>query len=572
MKMTGAQLACFALESLGISHTFGIPGVHTTELYDELEKSKTITPILVTHEQSASFMADAVSRTSDSVGCIVVVPAAGLTHAMSGIGEAYVDGIPMLVITGGIKRELDKRYQLHELDQQQVAHGITKAQFLVKSHAEVIPTLYEAYSEATEGEPGPVMVEIPFEILSFLGESPKPLPYVPHEPVKYHNSRDITAVVDLLKSAEKPVLYVGWGAVNATEQLIQLAEAVGAPVATTLQGLSSFPASHPLHAGMGFGHASVPAAQKSFKDHDLMIAVGVRFSELATGSYGIEVSENLVHIDINPEVFHKNYPAKVAIQGDASIVLQEILQELSPGSKECSELRKLIRTEKENYRNSWKRDSEIVSPISFFDSLSKEISDSTIVVTDDGNHTFLTAELLPLSQPKQFISPTDFNCMGYAIPAAIGSKLANPSKEVVAIVGDGAFMMTGMELTTAASLNQGIVFVVFSDAELGQIASFQKTIFNRKVCTKLPSFQLEPFAQATGCAYFKIENNSDCADVLARAFAHSRKNIPVIVEVTIDYSEKTAMTKGAAKATFSRFSTVEKLRYLSRMIKRKLLG
>ena len=170
MKKTGAELTLFALEQLGITHTFGIPGVHNTELYDQLNSSKKITPVMVTHEGGAAFMADAVSRVGGSVGTLVVVPAAGLTHAASGIGEAFLDGIPMLVICGGIRNDLEYGYQLHEMDQHQFMKGLTKESFLIQTHEEVIPTLYKAYGVATEGEPGPVFVEIPVNIQLMKGE------------------------------------------------------------------------------------------------------------------------------------------------------------------------------------------------------------------------------------------------------------------------------------------------------------------------------------------------------------------------------------------------------------------
>jgi acetolactate synthase-1/2/3 large subunit len=170
MKKTGAALARFALEQLGVKYTFGIPGVHNTELYDELNSSESIQPVLVTHECGAAFMADAVSRTSDSIGTLVIVPAAGVTHAASGIGEAGLDGIPMLIISGGIHSESPYRYQLHDIDQHSLLAPITKATFRIAAHHEVIPTLYEAYRIATGGEPGPVFVELPYNIGNFLGE------------------------------------------------------------------------------------------------------------------------------------------------------------------------------------------------------------------------------------------------------------------------------------------------------------------------------------------------------------------------------------------------------------------
>ena len=329
MKKSGAHLAVYAMEQIGVKYTFGIPGVHNTELYDALNNSEFITPILVTHEGSAAFMADAISRTTDSIGTLAIVPAAGVTHAMSGIGEAYLDGVPMLVITGGIRRDTGRAFQLHDIDQMKLCAGITKKAFLPKTHEAIVPTIYEAYETAISGEPGPVLVELSGDLQLFTGEVDEIPPYrssVNHPSI---DAQKIAAAVRLLTQAKCPGLYLGWGARDAVPQTKILADLLQAPVATTLQGLSVFPANHPLHTGMGFGPSAVPAAQKAFADCDCLLAVGVRFAELATGSYGMPVPKNLIHIDINPNVFNKNYPAQVAIEGDARVVLAALCAALS---------------------------------------------------------------------------------------------------------------------------------------------------------------------------------------------------------------------------------------------------
>ncbi|MCW9000758.1 MAG: thiamine pyrophosphate-binding protein, partial [Kangiellaceae bacterium] len=215
MKKSGAWLARYALEQLPISHTFGIPGVHNTELYDELNSSERIHPVLVTHEGCGAFMADAVSRTSDSIGCMLIVPAAGVTHAASGIGEAFLDGIPMLVISGGIRSDSKYGYQLHEMDQHKLLEPITKKTFKVESHDLIIPTIFEAYSIAVDGEPGPVFVEIPVNVQLDRGEV-ETLPEYINATHQYPlDEASIEQAVALLDSAKHPGIFVGWGAVDA---------------------------------------------------------------------------------------------------------------------------------------------------------------------------------------------------------------------------------------------------------------------------------------------------------------------------------------------------------------------
>lgn len=579
MKKTGAELALFALEELGVRHTFGIPGVHNTELYDQLNSSKQITPIMVTHEGGASFMADAVSRVSDSIGTLVVVPAAGLTHAASGIGEAFLDGIPMLVICGGVRNDLDFEFQLHQMDQHQFMKGLTKETFLIESHTDVIPFLYKAYEIATSGEPGPVFVELPVNIQLMTGDVPGMPAFegsAAHIPALENDQVERAAA--LLKEAKRPTIFAGWGARSAQQMLLDLAERLDAPVSTTLQGLAVFPSDHPLHTGMGFGPSAVPAAQSGFSETDCLIAIGTRFSEIPTGSFGITVPENLIHIDINPKVISANYPAKVGLVGNAGAVLGGLLEALGNDTgaamRDGSKIRETIKAAKNSYRQEWYgHDSKgRVNPARFFDGLRQVLPEDGIVVVDDGNHTFLAAELMPINNPKGFICPSDFNCMGYAVPAAIGAKLANPETEVVAIVGDGAFTMTCMEILTASRNGVGVVFYVFNDGELSQISQAQAIPYNRKPCTVLGGLELSGVASATGAHFLTMTGEHDPADISAEAAKVAKEGTPVIVDVQIDYSKKTAFTKGTVRTNFKRFPLGTKMRFLGRSLSRHITG
>jgi acetolactate synthase-1/2/3 large subunit len=580
MKKTGAWLAVHALEQLPISYTFGIPGVHNTELYDQLNKSKKIEPVLVTHEMGAAFMADAVSRTSDKIGTIVVVPAAGLTHAMSGIGEAFLDGIPMLVISGGVRRDIHVSFQLHEMDQPQLMQAVTKAAFSITKHSEIVPTIFEAFNIAISGEPGPVYIEIPVDIQLFKGE----IETIPvYEPVNDKieielNDQEISGAVELLKNAQSPGLFFGWGCKECKDILIELAEILEAPVSTTLQGISVFPGNHPLHTGMGFSQAAVPAAENAFKDCECLLAAATRFSEIPTGSFGCRVPENLIHVDINPEVFNKNFPAKIAIQGDAKIVLQAILDKLKKDNFKTTRkgsLRENIKKDKDAYYDEWRKHlHKKVNPLLFFEALHRHLEDDAIVLVDDGNHTYLTVELFPVKMKKnqRLFCPTDFNCMGYCVPAAIGAKMVNPDTQVIGIVGDGAFLMTGMETLTAAHRGLGIAYFVFRDGELSQISQGQEIPYNRKTCTILGKFNLEGMAAACRAAYFELSKNEDLGEIILKALDISANGKPVIVDVNIDYSKRTRFTQGVVKTVIKRFPPGDKARFIGRALLRKVIG
>src|SRR5690554_1538185 len=507
MKKTGAWLVVNALEQLPISHTFGVPGVHNTEIYDELNKSSKIKPILVTHEGGGAFMADAVSRTSETIGAMVIVPAAGITHALSGIGEAFLDGIPMLIISGGIRTDVDKSYQLHEWDMHSVLSGITKKTYHIKKHEEIMASVFEAYTIAISGNPGPVFIEIPTNIQMFKGEVSEILSFAKPEIKPTVTAAQLDEAIKIISESKKVGLFLGWGAKEATATSIQIAERLNAPVSTTLQGFSVFPGDHELFTGMGFGPASVPASENAFKDVDCLIAVGTRFAEIPTGSFGARAPENLIHIDIDENVFDKNYKSKLAIQGDAKVILDSLLAELINKNiqKSNPNLISSIAKDRQAYYKEWSDFKfDRVNPYHFFKSLRAHLDDDAITVLDDGNHTFLTVELFQNLKSKHLISPTDFNCMGYCVPAAIGAKFVNPNKQVIGIVGDGAFLMTGLELLTAKRNQLGLVIFVFHDGELSQISQGQEIPYNRKTSTVIGDFNIDGIAHAVGADYLVI--------------------------------------------------------------------
>ncbi len=576
MKKTGAWLVRYALEQLGVRYTLGIPGVHNTELYDELAASDTLHPILVTHEGCGAFMADAISRTSQQVGTLVLVPAAGLTHAASGIGEAFLDGVPMLVISGGIRSDSAFQFQLHDVDNHAFIGPLCKATFKIARHAEIVETFYRAFDLARSGEPGPVYIEVPVNIQLDKGEVLDLPAYAKQTAVNPVDRQHIHKAAELLKAAKRPGLFLGWGAVDAQDSAIAIAERLGAPVATTLQGLSAFPGEHPLSVGMSFGVHAVPAA-KIMESCDVLLAVGTRFSEIATGSFGMPVPPILIHIDINPRVFHVNYPATVTIQGDSREVLPLLLEQLvhmgGGVPARAVTVRDSIEQGRQQFRKSWAEHQTAVgrvSPAVFFAGLKQQITPDTYVVADDGNHTFLTAEHLPISMPRHFISPTDFNCMGYAVPAALGVKLMHPESPVVAIVGDGAFNMTCMELLTAARDRLGVVITVFADGELAQIAQAQQVPYRRRTCTGLPQLDRRALAQALGLYYVALSHDAEVGTALQDAWECAQTGQPVLLDVAIDYSRPTYFTQGVLKTNLKRLPRGTQARMVSRALWRRV--
>lgn len=436
-------------------------------------------------------------------------------------------------------------------------------------------SIFEAYNIAISGNPGPVFIEIPANIQLFKGEVSEILTYKKPESKPAIFGSKIDDAIQIISESKKVGLFLGWGAKEATTISIQIAERLNAPVSTTLQGFSVFPGDHPLFTGMGFGPASVPASENAFKDVDCLIAVGTRFAELPTGSFSAEVPENLIHIDIDENVFDKNYKSKLAIQGDAKQVLESLLTELTKKNiqKSNPHLISSIAKDKQVYYKEWSDYKfDRVNPYHFFKSLRSNLEDDAITVVDDGNHTFLTVELFQNLKSKHLISPTDFNCMGYCVPATIGTKFANPDKQVIGIVGDGAFLMTGLELLTAKRNNLGITIFVFHDGELSQISQGQEIPYNRKTSTQLGDFKLEGIATAVGATYLAIEDDAQIDQNISAALQEAKANKIVLVDVFIDYKKRTRFTKGVVKSVLENFPFSDKVRFIGRAITRKIFG
>lgn len=572
MKRTGGSIVLQALEDEGIPFAFGIPGTHNIELYDVLATSKTVQTVLVTDEQSASFMADGVWRASGRMACVNVVPGAGLTHAMSGIAEAFMDHVPMLVLGCGIRRDSGKAFQLHDVDQQSMIAPVVKATFRPLTGDELYPMVREACHIARSGAPGPVFVEVPANLYMFT-HSVGELAWSPEdEEVPALGEGLMARAVELLSGASRPLLYVGAGAAGATAEVLALAERLEAPVSTTFQGKGVFPEQHPLFLWPGFGSAAPPFVRDVVKDCDVTLAIGCRFSEVGTGSYGLEPPGSLIHVDIDCDALGRNYPADVAIAADAGVFLRAILEQLGGEPRgEDAGLREAIHRGHVGVWDEWLDDvgGELVTPAHLLRTAQRVLGPDTIYTTDSGNGTFLAMEGLRLEAPGRYLAPVDYSCMGYAVPAALGAKLAQPEAPVVALAGDGAFMMTGLEMATAAAEGIGIIALVLRDKELAQIAQFQATAMNRKVASGVRDYSLKYLAAGMRVDFLDMPNDASVEEVLLEADRIARAGRPVLVDVAIDYSRKTFFTKGIVKANLGRMSLKDQVRFVGRAVVRK---
>ena len=573
MKLSGAQLVVRALEDEGVPFTFGIPGTHNIELYDALAESTSVRPVLVTDEQSASFMADAVWRASGRLGCANLVPGAGLTHAMSGIAEAYMDTVPMLVLGCGIRRDTGRRYQLHDVDQLAMVRPVTKGQFRPESGQEIYATIRRACRLARAGAPGPVMVEIPADFYLFTHEvDDAALSVPPAEAPRRPDPHQIEEAARLLQASRRPLLYLGLGAAGAGADLVALADLLDAPVATTFQGKGVFPESHPLALWPGFGAAAPPFARDIAGDCDATLAIGCRFGEVATASYGLEPPQPLIHVDIDPAVPGANFPAALAITADAAAFVSALLPHLERRRPDAR-LRQRIADGHAGVRREWEENASKrrVTPARLLAGLQDRLGPETIFTSDSGNGTFLAMELLRLEAPSRFLAPVDYSCMGYSVPAAIGAALARPGSPVVALAGDGAFLMTGLELLTAAANRVPVAIFVLRDRELAQISQFQETAMNRKTASELPDYDLGAICRGVGIECLVLRDDGEIPNIMGQVKAALEAGRPVAVDVAIDYANRTWFTRGVVKTTLLRLPWPDRLRFIGRALGRKIM-
>jgi acetolactate synthase I/II/III large subunit len=571
MKTRGSKLVVRALADEGVRFTFGIPGTHNTELYDALVTGP-VEPVLVTDEQCASFLADGLARTSDQVGVLNLVPGAGVTHSLSGVAEAFLDQVPMVVLACGIRTDTGNAFQLHDIDQLAVLRPVTKEALRAETAADIYPLIRHAFQVARRAPAGPVAVEIPANLLLLTHDVPEPsftpepeLPVVPDPDL-------LESAARMLSSAAHPALYLGAGAADAGADLVELAERLGAPVTTTFSGKGVFPELHPLWLWPGFGAQAPPFVRKVMGRCDCLLAIGCRFAEVATGSYGLQPPRRLIHVDVDHAVFNRNFRAELVVPADAAAFVRGLLG-LIGGARPSPALQQEIAA---GHRKLGARRTKPipgrVRPEALLAALQRLCRPDTVFATDSGNGTFLAVEQLRLSQPGCFIAPVDYSCMGYSVPAAIGAALANPGRDVVALAGDGALLMTGLELLTAVSRRAAPLVVVLRDRKLGQIAQFQQLPYNRTTCTVLPDYSVDGLALATGCRYFRVVAEVELEPVLAAALEAARSHSPALVEVMLDDSRTTHFTRGVLRTNFRRLPWSDRLRMVGRAIWRRVTG
>ena len=554
----------------GSRHAFGIPGTHNIELYDALGPSR-VRPILVTDEQSAGFMADGFWRASGRMACANLVPGAGFTHALSGIAEAWMDNVPMLVLGCGIARDTPMAWQLHDIDQLAMAAPVTKATFRPMTGEEIYPAIRRACALAQSGNArardGGDLRSISISAATTF-PNPRSFP-LPRSRFRSAPAAEIARVVEFLsRPGGPPLLYVGLGAAGAGTDLVRLAELLASPVATTIQGKGVFPESHPLFLWNGFGRSAPPFARKVAARCGRVLAIGCRFGEVGTAGYGVELPGPLCHVDINPEVPGRNFPAELKVVSDAAAFVTAAARGAASGQRPAaSGLTSEIAAGHAEVRRDWAsaRASDGVSPPLLLQRLQEVFGPDTVFTTDSGNGTFIAMEVLRLDAPGQVPGAGRLLLHGLQ-RAGRDRRQAGPARRAGhrargrrRFPHDGARMPHRPAQTGSAS-----AVIVLRDRELAQISQFQETAFNRAVASELPDYDLAALASGMGIDCLSLSRDGEIDGVLERMQATMAAGRPVIVDAAVDYSEKTWFTRGVVKTMLNRLAWKDRLRFVAR--------
>ena len=568
-KMTGAKATVATLQAECVRGVFGIPGAQNNEFWDAM-KSAGLPYLLCTHESSASVMADAAARVTGEVGVFSVIPGPGLTNAMTGMGEALLDSIPIV----GLITDVDRRPgapigQVHSLANADILRPVTKGVFVVRHQGEIPNAIHEAFRLARSGEPGPVGVLIPYVFLTQSWDYEGIIP--PPHPLAFDENAYRRAVHLLADRRQRIGIYAGLGCQNATTQLAAVAEMLQAPVATSVSGKGALADTHRLAVGWGYGAQATRAAEKQFKDVDIVLAVGVKFSEVSTAGYSLPKNHQIIHVDINPNNLGKNVATSICVHADAPLFLDRLLTDVNLVSRPpCPSLWNRIKTDRDIDRaqHAVPVIEQCVDPMYFLTQLRCQLGPEELFFVDVTASTHWASETVEVPGPRRYFAPADNQSMGWAIPAAIAGQWMRSDRRVACVTGDGCFLMSAMEMSTAARMRLPVKFFVLDDGAYHYMQMLQEPAYRRTTATELAHIDYEAFARALGLAYNPIAHNIEVAGGIARAFAMPG---PVLTRVVVSYEGREIRWLTALKATYLKHTTTDqKVRMATRVAGRSL--
>lgn len=547
--LSGAQMVIRALEDLGVDKLFGYPGGSVLHIYDALLNSSKIKHILCRHEQAAVHMADGYARATGKVGCVLVTSGPGATNTITGIATAYMDSIPLVVLTGQVPTTLIGQDAFQEVDMVGISRPVVKHSFLCRRAEDIPEYIRKAFHIASTGRPGPVVVDIPKDTQNpqlkfpYHEQSIDDIIMRSYNPTLVGHKGQIKRAVKMIAEAKRPVLLLGGGVIasNASEKVAELAHKFNLPVTMTLMGLGAFPASDKQCLGM-LGMHGTYAANTTMHNSDLIVALGARFDDRVTNNVAKFCPEaKIIHIDIDPSSISKCVIADIPIVGNIDTVLEQmndVIKELDikPAEGALNSWWDQINGFRAAHPLSYEGDGTpgMLHPAKIVSELYKHTNGNANVVTDVGQHQMFAALYYPLEKPRHFMSSGGLGTMGYGFPAAIGVKIAKPDEEVICITGDGSFQMNLQELASCLQYKIPVKVFIINNRSLGMVKQWQMMFYNGRQSESymdaVPDFV--KLAESYGQIGLRVNNESELGDVIDQALAVKDKT--VVVDIVAD--------------------------------------
>ncbi|TNH02169.1 acetolactate synthase 3 large subunit [Testudinibacter sp. TR-2022] len=547
-KLSGAEIIVQAIQDQGVKFVFGYPGGSVLDIYDAIQTHGGIEHILVRHEQAAVHMADGYARATGEVGCVLVTSGPGATNAITGIATAYMDSVPLVVFSGQVRSALIGSDAFQECDMVGISRPVVKHSFLVKRVEDLAETIKKAFYLAASGRPGPVVIDLPKDIVNPANKIPyvypKSITLRSYNPNIHGHKGQIKRALKAVLVAQKPVMFIGGGIINANcaEQATEFARKLNLPVVSSLMGLGGFPGTDKQSLGMLGMHGTFEA-NNAMHESDLILAIGVRFDDRTTNNLEKYCPHaKVIHIDIDPTSIAKNVNTYIPIVGSADLVLNEFLSLLSDETSLKSQASLTTWWQQiEQWRArqclNYEHSSNVIKPQQAVETIYKITHGEAYIASDVGQHQMFAALYYPFDKPRHWINSGGLGTMGFGLPAAMGVKLAYPDACVVCITGDGSIQMNIQELSTAQQYNIPVVIISLNNRFLGMVKQWQDIIYagrhSQSYMNSLPDFV--KLAEAYGHVGIQINTPDELETKLQHAF--SIKDKLVFVDILVDETE-----------------------------------
>jgi len=548
MKLAGARILLECLKLEGVDTVFGYPGGTVINIYDELYSFPEIRHILPRHEQAGVHAADGYARASGKVGVAIATSGPGATNTVTGIATAYMDSIPLVVITGQVPTALIGNDAFQEVDIIGITRPCTKHNFLVKNVKELAGIVKKAFYIARTGRPGPVLIDLPKDVQVAVTEFkyPDKVDMRGYKPTVGGHPKQVEKAASMILASRKPVIYVGGGVVlaNAADELRELAETLNAPVTTTLMGLGSFPEDNNLSLGL-LGMHGTYYANMAVTDCDLLVAVGARFDDRVTGKIpAFAPHAKIIHMDVDPTSIRKNVRVDLPIVGDVREILTKLRKVFEENRDSVDGFRKNIKPWlaeingwKAKHPMSYKESSEVIKPQAVIRKLRELSEPDAIIATDVGQHQMWTAQFFSFTKARTLLTSGGLGTMGYGLPAAMGAQAAFPERQVIAICGDGGFQMNLQEMATLVQNGLPVKICIMNNNYLGMVRQWQELFFDKRYSQTVMDLPIDfvKLAEAFGATGFTATRPEDMEETIRKGLATPG---PVIMEFKIAREEK----------------------------------